>query len=135
MILDYIQALVPKRRGMSFTEAIDEAIGEYKEFALRVNVPVIALCQLSRDASKPDPKGQFRRPQMQDLSDSKSIEQWASAVLLLYREEYYKARHDGREESRSSQAEILIPKNRYGAMGRELCVWDSWRAMYTEVGA
>ena len=135
LILDYIQALVSKRRGMSFTESIDEAIGEYKEFALRVNVPVIALCQLSRDASRPDPKGQVRRPQMQDLSDSKSIEQWASAVLLLFREEYYKARHDGREESRSSQAEILIPKNRYGAMGRELCVWDSWRAMYTEVGA
>lgn len=135
LILDYIQALVPKRRGMSFTECIDDAISEYKEFALRVNVPVIALCQLSRDASKPDTKGAFRRPQMQDLSDSKSIEQWASAVMLLYREEYYKARHDGREESRTSQAEILIPKNRYGAMGKEMVVWDSWRAMYTEVGA
>jgi replicative DNA helicase len=135
VILDYVQALVPKRRGMSFTEAIDEAIGEYKEFALRAQVPIIALCQLSRDVSKPDPKGVIRRPAMYDLADSKAIENWASAVVLLFREEYYKARQEGREENRTSQSELLVLKNRYGAMGRELVIWDSWRAMYSEVGA
>jgi replicative DNA helicase len=135
IILDYVQALVPKRKGMSFTESIDEAIGEYKEFALRAQVPIIALCQLSRDVSKPDPKGIIRRPAMYDLADSKAIENWASAVILLFREEYYLARKDGREEHRTSQAELLVLKNRYGAMGKELCIWDSWRAMYSEVGA
>lgn len=135
IILDYIQALVPKRSNMSFTESIDEAIGEYKEFALRAQVPIIALCQLSRDVSKPDPKGVIRRPAMYDLADSKAIENWASAVILLFREEYYLARKDGREEHRTSQAELLVLKNRYGAMGKELCIWDSWRAMYSEVGA
>ena len=135
IILDYIQALVPKRRGMSFTESIDEAIGEYKEFALRAQVPIIALCQLSRDVSKPDPKGTIRRPAMYDLADSKAIENWASAVILLFREEYYLARKDGREEARNSAAELLVLKNRYGAMGKESVVWDSRRAMYSEAGA
>jgi len=135
LILDYIQWLIPKRKGLSFTESIEEEIKDYKDFGIREKTPVLALCQLAREASKPDAKGQFRRPQMQDLSESKAIEQAATSVLLLYREEYYKARHEGRDEARNSAAEILIPKNRYGPTGKELLVWDSWRAMYSEAGA
>ena len=86
---------------------------DYKTMAKELDTPVLVLSQLSRALEKQESK----RPSLSDLKESGSIEENADVVILIYRQEYYDARKDGRKERTESDAEFIIAKNREGALG------------------
>jgi len=110
-----------------------------KALAKELDVPIIALAQLSRAVEQRDDK----RPQLSDLRESGSIEQDADVVMFVYREEYYKARmepSEGTEEHLKWQeemdqlhgkAEVIVGKQRHGPIGT---VKLSFRAELTKFG-
>jgi replicative DNA helicase len=132
VIVDYVQALVGTSNGGSKTYAIDEFMKRCKDHARDKDVAYIVLSQLAREASKPDNKGDVRRPSMFDLADSSGIEKWAAAIILIFREEYYLARKEGREEAIMSLAELITAKNRYGSIGVDSCAWVPRKVRFME---
>lgn len=82
-----------------------------KGLAKELNIPIVALSQLSRDVEK---RGGSRRPQLADLRESGSLEQDADNIAFIYRAEYYKIFEDAQGESLRGVAEIIIEKYRNG---------------------
>ena len=80
-----------------------------KALARELNVPILALSQLSRQVELRAEK----KPQLSDLRESGSLEQDADIVMFLYREEYY----NEDDEAAQGKAELIIAKNRNGATG------------------
>jgi replicative DNA helicase len=126
LVIDYLQLLGgSKTRSDSRVQEVTEITTGLKALAKDLNVPVIALSQLSRQVESRDDK----RPQLSDLRESGSIEQDADVVLFVFREEYYlqsRKPRDGSEEFISWQAdmekvhgkaEIIIGKQRHGPTG------------------
>lgn len=124
IVIDYLQ--IVKASDQANKEGTQKAVTEIsrglKELARELNVPVIALSQLSRDSEKRDNK----RPMLSDLRDSGAIEQDADIVLFIYREDYFsyqrKNKKDGNEKkeetnNESGLAEVSIAKHRNGATG------------------
>ncbi|MBU1261706.1 replicative DNA helicase [bacterium] len=108
LIIDYLQLMEGTGR---FTENRQQEISEISRFlkglAKELNIPVVALSQLSRATEI-----QRRKPQLSDLRESGAIEQDADLVLFVYREEYYKPTEDN-----EGIAEIIIGKQRNGPTG------------------
>lgn len=138
LIIDYLQLC----RGMSDNRVneISEITMGMKAIAKELNIPVIALSQLSRQVENRDDK----RPQLSDLRESGSIEQDADVVMFVFREEYYKERekpgdHDldkmaawQDEMSRlHGKAEVIIGKQRHGPIGT---VELAFEAQFTRFG-
>ena len=92
--------------------AISEITRNLKIMAKELNVPVIALSQLSRATEKRG--NDQRRPMLSDLRDSGSIEQDADIVLFLYREDYYSNVDGPSEEVDKNKGECIVAKNRHG---------------------
>ncbi|MEP5515013.1 MAG: DnaB-like helicase C-terminal domain-containing protein, partial [Bauldia litoralis] len=127
LVVDYIQLLQgsSKRNSESRVQEVTEITTQLKSLAKELNVPVVALSQLSRQVENRDDK----RPQLSDLRESGSIEQDADVVLFVYREEYYlknKEPKPGTVEYEQWQdemsqvhgiAEVLIGKQRHGPTG------------------
>jgi replicative DNA helicase len=126
LIIDYIQLLSGSgRRSDNRVQEITEITTGLKALAKELNVPIIALSQLSRQVESRDDK----RPQLSDLRESGSIEQDADVVLFVYREEYYlqsKEPRIGTPEHEKWQldmslvhgkAEVIIGKQRHGPTG------------------
>jgi len=126
IIIDYIQLLSGSgRRSDNRVQEITEITTGLKALAKELNVPIIALSQLSRQVENRDDK----RPQLADLRESGSIEQDADVVLFVYREEYYlqsKEPRIGTPEHEKWQldmslvhgkAEVIIGKQRHGPTG------------------
>lgn len=112
IIIDYLQLVTPTNRykGDEVRE-IGEISRDLKKLAKELNIPVIALSQLSRDVEKrPD-----KRPRSSDLRSSGSLEQDADAILFLYRDYYYYKDQVPAEEQ--DRVEILVAKNRNGESG------------------
>lgn len=108
-VLDYIQLVQLSGRGGDNANArITEITTALKRLALELDIPVLALSQLSRNVES---RGD-RRPTLSDLRDSGSIEQDADVVLFIYRDEYYNPQTD-----QQGVAEIIIGKNRNGPAG------------------
>ena len=126
LVIDYLQLLgASKTRSDSRVQEITEITTGLKALAKEMNVPVIALSQLSRQVESRDDK----RPQLSDLRESGSIEQDADVVMFVFREEYYlknKQPREGTEEFLNWQtdmervhgrAEVIIGKQRHGPTG------------------
>lgn len=110
IVVDYI-GLLSGGRGSSTQEIIADYSRNLKALARELDVPVLALSQLSRKVEeRPD-----KRPMMSDLRDSGAIEQDADVVMLLYRDAYYnKAAKEEAEKSGQEKLEINIAKHRNG---------------------
>jgi replicative DNA helicase len=127
IVVDYIQLLTGsgKRGNDNRVQEITEITTSLKALAKELNVPVIALSQLSRQVESRDDK----RPQLSDLRESGSIEQDADVVLFVYREEYYLGTKEPRPNTPEHQkwkdemerahgkAEVIIGKQRHGPTG------------------
>jgi replicative DNA helicase len=108
IIVDYLQLLRPDGRVESRVEQVGQMSRGLKILARELNVPVIALSQLSRAVESRTDK----RPILSDLRESGQIEQDADLVAFIYREEYY-----DKETERAGIADIIIAKHRNGALG------------------
>lgn len=120
VIIDYIQLIESANRYGNRVNEISEITRQIKIMAKDLNVPVIALSQLSRSVEKRDDK----RPIMSDLRDSGSIEQDADVIMFLYREEYYSSEKDDKDDSNiQSTAQCIVAKNRHGQTGTVNLAW------------
>ena len=116
LVVDYLQLMEGTGRFESRQQEVAQISRGLKALARELNVPVIAVSQLSRG---PEQRGGDRRPQLSDLRDSGSIEQDADLVMFLYRPEYYSATgvdEDG--NSLEGKAELILSKQRNGPTGR-----------------
>jgi replicative DNA helicase len=127
MVIDYIQLMQAssRRGGDSRVQEVTEITNSLKALAKELNVPILALSQLSRQVEQRDDK----RPQLSDLRESGSIEQDADVVMFVFREEYYlknKRPKEGTEEyfkwqaemdAQRGRAEVIIGKQRHGPTG------------------
>jgi replicative DNA helicase len=113
IILDYLQLMQggAEHKGNREQE-ISSISRSLKALSKELDVPIIALSQLSREVEK---RGGTKKPILSDLRESGSIEQDADMVLFIYRPEYYKIETDEKGESTTGLAEISIAKNRSGA--------------------
>lgn len=113
IILDYLQLMQGGAEHRGNREQEISAISRsLKALSKELDVPIIALSQLSREVEK---RGGTKKPILSDLRESGSIEQDADMVLFIYRPEYYKIDVDEKGESTAGVAEISIAKNRSGA--------------------
>jgi replicative DNA helicase len=108
IILDYLQLMRADSRIENRVEAVGQMSRGLKILARELNVPVIALSQLSRAVEQRHEK----KPILSDLRESGNIEQDADLVMFIYREEYY-----DRESEREGEADIIVAKHRNGALG------------------
>ena len=112
LFVDYIQRV--KGVGEKRHEQVGDVVRALKTLARDLDIPVIALSQVSRDVER----RQNRRPGMADLSDSSEIEKEADQVITLYRDEVYDSQSDD-----AGIAELGIVKNRHGYVGTVRCAW------------
>lgn len=127
LVIDYLQLLAGSinRASQGRVQEITEITTNLKALAKELNVPILALSQLSRQVEARDDK----RPQLSDLRESGSIEQDADVVMFVYREEYYLKNREPRAgteehfkwqadmEAVHGKAEVIIGKQRHGPTG------------------
>jgi replicative DNA helicase len=131
VIIDYIQLI--KASGASRHLEVGRISRELKALARNLNIPVIALAQLSRAVENRPSK----RPQLSDLKESGDIEQDADVVSFLYRPEYYGIEKDENGKSLEGITELLTKKNRHGEIGSDLLYMNKKTSsfeMYDEQG-
>ncbi len=135
IVVDYLQLMQGPAglRNENRVQEVSEITRGLKAVAKELNVPVLALAQLSRQTEQRDDK----RPQLSDLRESGSIEQDADVVMFIYREEYYLARekpsqgarekdddferrrskYEERKDEARNKAEVIVAKQRHGPIG------------------
>ncbi|NID06630.1 replicative DNA helicase [Luteibacter jiangsuensis] len=113
--VDYIQRIRGSDRRARKHEQVAEVAAGLKDIARELDIPVVALAQVSREVEK---RVKDLRPNMGDLSDSSEIEKEADQILMLYRDEVY---HPDTPDK--GLAEILIEKNRHGPTGLVRAQW------------
>ena len=115
VVIDYLQLIQgSNKRGGSREQEISEISRSLKILAKEINVPVIALSQLSRaPEQRPD-----HRPMLSDLRESGAIEQDADIVMFLYRDDYY-----NEDTEKKNIAEVILAKHRAGSTGTVELLW------------
>ncbi|MES2014206.1 MAG: replicative DNA helicase [Patescibacteria group bacterium] len=126
LIVDYLQLMSPTstRSSDSMVQQVTEISRSLKTLARELDVPVLALSQLSRAIEQ-----RRGRPRLSDLRDSGSIEQDADVVMFIHNEDRY---NDNKEE-RSNVTEILIEKHRNGRTGKIDLFFDAERATFLPI--
>ena len=122
MVIDYLQ-LIQGSGGKNATreQEISEISRSLKILAKELNIPVIALSQLSRGVEKREDK----RPMLSDLRESGAIEQDADIVSFLYRDDYY-----NKDSEKKNICEIILAKKRGGSTGT---IDLAWLPSYTKI--
>ncbi|MDQ5958085.1 MAG: replicative helicase [Patescibacteria group bacterium] len=123
IVVDYLQLMVPRRESDSMVQMVTEISRSLKGLARELEVPVIALSQLSRAIEQRGGK-----PRLSDLRDSGSIEQDADVVMFIHRED----RYDDSSE-RKNIAEILVEKHRNGPVGKVDLYFDEHRTSFNTI--
>lgn len=143
IVVDYLQLLTTGRRSASDNrvQELSEITRGLKAIAKELNVPVIALSQLSRSVEQREDK----RPLLSDLRESGTIEQDADVVMFLYREEYYESRKKPGEGSEAmavwqknmasvyNKAEVIVAKQRHGPIGNVAVHFDSHHTKFSNL--
>jgi replicative DNA helicase len=141
LIIDYIQLMQGNKRTENRVQEITEITTGLKALGKELNVPIIALSQLSRQVENREDK----RPQLSDLRESGSIEQDADVVLFVYRDEYYAERlmndteskdyanHVQRYENARGKAEVIIAKQRHGPTGTAHLAFQAEYTRFTDL--
>jgi replicative DNA helicase len=141
IVVDYLQLMsATAARGEGRVQEVSEITRGLKAVAKELNVPVLALSQLSRAVEQREDK----RPQLADLRESGSIEQDADVVMFVFREQYYVERHppvqrddepadkygermtryEERLEAVTGLAEVIVAKQRHGPIGKVTLMFD-----------
>ena len=126
VIVDYLQLMRPDNPSGNRVEDVSSLSRALKLLAMELRCPVIALSQLSRAVEQRTD----RRPLLSDLRESGSIEADADTVLMLYRDDYYDD-----DSPRPGEIDILVRKNRHGALGDLQFAWQPERMRITSLGA
>lgn len=122
LVIDYLQLITPDNPRDPRQEQVSTISRKLKHLARELELPVICLAQLNRQAEATANK----RPQLSHLRESGAIEQDADMVLFVHREEYYATDEKKREELKG-QADLIIGKNRNGPVGEVKLTWAaSW---------
>jgi replicative DNA helicase len=132
VIIDYLQLMSGRGRIENRVQEISEIARSLKTLARELDIPVVALSQLSRAVEqRPD-----RIPRLSDLRESGEIEQTADVVMFIHREDYYNPQSD-----RGNIAEIIIAKQRNGPIGtielvfrKDIAKFCNKESRYEEVG-
>jgi len=116
VLIDYLQLMQGRanKNGDNRQQEISEISRSLKSLARELNVPVIALSQLSRSVES----RQIKKPMLSDLRESGSLEQDADIVMFLYRDDYY-----NQDSEKKDIAEIIIAKQRGGSLGTVELLW------------
>jgi replicative DNA helicase len=124
IVVDYLQLMVPTQtKNDNIVQQVTEISRSLKNLARELDVPVLALSQLSREVEK-----RGGRPRLSDLRDSGSIEQDADVVMFIHREDKYKD-----ESERTNIAEILIEKHRNGETGKIDLFFNDKKATFQSI--
>ena len=130
IVVDYLQLLRPDGRADSRVEAVGQMSRGLKILARELEIPVIAVSQLSRAVESRNPP----IPMLSDLRESGQVEQDADVVMFVYREEYY-----DKESERLGEADIILAKHRNGPIGDVsltfLSKYPRFANLYRERGA
>ncbi|WP_434615439.1 replicative DNA helicase [Azospirillum sp. B2RO_4] len=146
LLVDYLGLVSPADPRANKVHQVEETTKALKLLAKELDIPVVLLCQLSRQVEQREDK----RPQLADLRDSGAIEQDADVVLMLYREQYYLERAEPMRRANESQdvynaryaewvqrlsecqgiGEIIIAKNRQGGTGTVAVRFDGQRQVF-----
>jgi len=121
LIIDYLQLIEPRNPKVSMVQQMTEVSRALKSLARELNVPVLALSQLSRAVEQRTPP----IPRLSDLRESGSIEQDADVVLFIYREDKYNP-----DTIRKNIADIIVAKHRNGPVGKIELFFDDSRATF-----
>ncbi len=120
IIVDYLQLMEPRNTNTSMVQQMTEVSRSLKALARELNVPVLALSQLSRAVEQRSPQ----IPRLSDLRESGAIEQDSDVVLFIHRPDKY------REDAPKNIAEIIIAKHRNGPPGQIKLFFDEQRASF-----
>lgn len=121
IIVDYLQLIEPRNTQAPIVQQMTEISRSLKSLAKELNVPVLALSQLSRAVEQRTPQ----RPRLSDLRETGAIEQDADVVLFIYREDRYRP-----DSERKNIAEIIIAKHRNGPVGSVELYFDESRVAF-----
>ena len=117
IIIDYLQLMRHEGRIESRVEQVGQISRGLKGLARELNVPVIALSQLSRAVEQ---RGGEKKPILSDLRESGQIEQDSDLVMFIYREEYYE-----KDSERQGEADIIVAKHRNGPVGKVVLTFQN----------
>ncbi len=121
IIVDYLQLMEPTNPNFSIVQQVTEISKSLKSLAKELNIPVLALSQLSRAVEQRTPQ----IPRLSDLRESGGLEQDADVVLFIYREDKYRENTE-----RKNIADIIIAKHRNGPVGKVELYFDEQRVSF-----
>jgi replicative DNA helicase len=129
IFVDYLQLMSSRRFSRNREIEISQISRELKMLANDYNICVIASSQLSRSV---ETRGGDKRPVLSDLRESGAIEQDADKVLFIYRPAYYGLTHDENGEATENRVEIIVAKNRNGALDNARLMKDTYTTHFSD---
>jgi len=121
IVVDYLQLMEPRTANENMVQQMTEISRSLKSLARELNVPVLALSQLSRAVEQRSPQ----IPRLSDLRETGAIEQDADVVLFIYREDRYR-----QDSNKKGMADIIVAKHRNGPIGKVELFFDESRVAF-----